>query len=115
MYGVDEPWWFFEDWQKDIVAVDEFEDFYQALKHYKHEWLKMAKLFEEYKSQDDLLAAFWEPGDQIWCEECVGYLQQYHSIALLEDWHQLPLDKKRWAYDKKSGKHPAKYCKKHKI
>ena len=57
MSGYDEPWWFFEDWQKDIQSVDEYEDFYQALKKYKSEWLKMAKSYKEFKSQDDLLAS----------------------------------------------------------
>lgn len=64
MSGYDEPWWFFEDWQKDIQSVDEYEDFYQALKKYKSEWLKMAKSYKEFKSQDDLLAAFWRSGDR---------------------------------------------------
>ncbi|MFC4652123.1 DUF1033 family protein [Lactococcus nasutitermitis] len=111
MYGIDEPWWFFDDWKNDIISVDEFEDFYKALKFYKNEWLKMAKSFEEYKSQEDLLSAFWEEKDQVWCEECAGYLQRYHSLALLEEWHQLPREKKRWAYEKKSGQVPHKCCK----
>ena len=110
MYGTEEPWWFFDDWKKDIVTVEEFEDFYKALKCYKNQWLKMEKTFEKYKSQDDLLSAFWESKEQVWCEECAGYLQLYHSLALLEDWHQLPEDKKRWAYSKQSGKQPGKYC-----
>lgn len=93
MSGYDEPWWFFEDWQKDIQSVDEYEDFYQALKKYKSEWLKMAKSYKEFKSQDDLLAAFWRSGDEIWCEECAGYLQRYQSLMLLEDWHVLPVEK----------------------
>lgn len=110
--GYDEPWWFFEDWQKDIQSVDEYEDFYQALKKYKSEWLKMAKSYKEFKSQDDLLAAFWRSGDEIWCEECAGYLQRYQSLMLLEDWHVLPVEKKRWAYGKSSGELPPKFCNK---
>ncbi|PCS00429.1 hypothetical protein RT41_GL001316 [Lactococcus fujiensis JCM 16395] len=110
MYGTDEPWWFFEGWKEDIISVKEFDNFSRALKFYKNEWLDMAKKFEKYKSQDDLLSAFWEPQDQIWCEECAGYQQQYHGLALLEDWHQLPTEKKRWAYSKQSGENPAKFC-----
>ena len=42
MYGTDEPWWFFDGWKEDIVSVDEFDDFYKALKYYKKEWFEMA-------------------------------------------------------------------------
>ena len=110
LYGTDEPWWFFDGWKDDIVSVTEFEDFYKALKWYKKEWLKLAQVFEEYRSQEDLLAAFWESGDQEWCEECVDYLQRYHSIALLEDWHEVPADKKRAGYSKTTGSLPNRFC-----
>ena len=53
MYGTDEPWWFFEGWKEDIVSVDEFDDFYKALKWYKKEWFEMAENFKEFtRSQD---------------------------------------------------------------
>ena len=35
MYGTDEPWWFFDGWKEDIVSVDEFDDFYKALKYFE--------------------------------------------------------------------------------
>ena len=54
---------------------------------------KNGKSYKEFKSQDDLLAAFWRSGDEIWCEECAGYLQRYQSLMLLEDWHVLPVEK----------------------
>ena len=41
MYGTDEPWWFFDGWKEDIVSVDEFDDFYKALKYYKKEWFQL--------------------------------------------------------------------------
>ena len=112
MYGTDEPWWFFDDWKKDITSVKEFEDFYMALKFYKNQWLELSQKFEEYKSQDDLLSAFWEDKEQVWCEECAGYLQLYHSLALLEDWHELPAEKRRWACRKESCDTPKKVCQK---
>ena len=94
MYGTDEPWWFFDGWKEDIVSVDEFDDFYKALKYYKKEWFEMAENFKEFTSKSGLQTAFWKNGDEEWCEDCVGYLQRYHSIALLEDWHAIPLEKK---------------------
>lgn len=110
MYGTDEPWWFFDGWKEDIVSVDEFDDFYKALKCYKKEWLEMAKNFKEFTSKSGLQTAFWKNGDEEWCEDCVGYLQRYHSIALLEDWHAVPLEKKRSGYSKKSGELPERFC-----
>ncbi len=110
MYGTDEPWWFFEGWKEDIVSVDEFDDFYKALKWYKKEWFEMAENFKEFTSKSGLQTAFWQNGDEEWCENCVGYLQRYHSIALLEDWHAIPLEKKRSGYSKKSGELPERIC-----
>ncbi|WP_282674463.1 DUF1033 family protein [Lactococcus cremoris] len=110
MYGTDEPWWFFEGWKEDIVSVDEFDDFYKALKWYKKEWFEMAENFKEFTSKSGLQTAFWQNGDEEWCEDCVGYLQCYHSIALLEDWHAIPLEKKRSGYSKKSGELPERFC-----
>lgn len=110
MYGTDEPWWFFDGWKEDIVSVDEFDDFYKALKCYKKEWFEMAENFKEFTSKSGLQTAFWKNGDEEWCEDCVGYLQRYHSIALLEDWHAIPLEKKRPGYSKKSGELPERFC-----
>ena len=39
MYGDYEPWWFLEDWEKDIVTSQSFDDYYEALKYYKRQWL----------------------------------------------------------------------------
>lgn len=110
MYGTDEPWWFFDGWKEDIVSVDEFDDFYKALKYYKKEWFEMAENFKEFTSKSGLQTAFWKNGDEEWCEDCVGYLQRYHSIVLLEDWHAIPLEKKRSGYSKKSGELPERFC-----
>ena len=110
MYGTDEPWWFFDGWKEDIVSVDEFDDFYKALKCYKKEWFEMAENFKEFTSKSGLQTAFWKNGDEEWCEDCVGYLQRYHSIALLEDRHAIPLEKKRSGYSKKSGELPERFC-----
>ena len=110
MYGTDEPWWFFDGWKEDIVSVDEFDDFYKALKYYKKEWFEMAENFKEFTSKSGLQTAFWKNGDEEWCEDCVGYLQRYHSIALLEDWHAIPPEKKRSGYSKKSGELPERFC-----
>ncbi|MCL2676423.1 MAG: DUF1033 family protein [Streptococcaceae bacterium] len=110
MYGLNEPWYFFDDWKKDITEIFEFEDFYPALKCYKAQWLEMSHSHSEYTSRDDLTTAFWELGDEEWCDECGEMIQHYHGLALLEDWQLLPQEKKRWAYEKKSRQVPKKSC-----
>ncbi|MDN5576807.1 MAG: DUF1033 family protein, partial [Lactococcus lactis] len=64
MYGTDEPWWFFDGWKEDIVSVDEFDDFYKALKWYKKEWFEMAENIKEFTSKSGLQTAFWQNGDE---------------------------------------------------
>ncbi|TKV33172.1 DUF1033 family protein, partial [Citrobacter sp. TBCS-11] len=51
---------FFEGWKEDIVSVDEFDDFYKALKWYKKEWFEMAENFKEFTSKSGLQTAFWQ-------------------------------------------------------
>jgi hypothetical protein len=110
MCGDNEPWWFLEGWQEDIVATVEFENFYEALKFYKHQYQHLAQEFSEFKSQADFLAAFWNKSEIRWCGDCAEYLQQYHGLALLEDWHTVETFQKRLPYIKKSGLDGQKFC-----
>ncbi|MDR1605549.1 MAG: DUF1033 family protein [Streptococcaceae bacterium] len=110
MRGDNEPWWFFEDWRKDIVAKFEFDDFYEALKVYKQEWQRLARAYPEFRSQEDFLAAFWTKSDTRWCLECDENLQQYHGLMLLEDWHPVETFEYRPSYAKATGFLPHQFC-----
>ncbi len=44
-----------------------------------------------------------EPGDKRWCEECDEFLQQYHSLALLEDGQVIPDEEFRPGYKEKQN------------
>lgn len=90
MYGDFEPWWFLDGWENDIIQEQRFEKYYDALKFYKIQWLKLETEFKEYKSRSDLMTVFWNEKDQRWCEECDDYVQQYRSIILLEDEKVIP-------------------------
>ncbi len=85
MYGDFEPWWFIEGWEEDVISSKTFENYYDALKYYKSCWFELEKKIPLYKSRGDLMTIFWNPEDKRWCEECDEFLQQYHSLALLED------------------------------
>ena len=83
MYGKDEPWWFFDGWEANIVSIQHFDNYYTALKYYKHQWLKLAAAFPFYKSRSDSI-------------------QQYHSLALLENDDVIPKEKVRPGYNKQN-------------
>lgn len=102
MKGDFEPWWFLEDWQEDIVKVQEFDDYYEALKWYKVAWRRLYAEFPHFNSRSNLMSAFWDETEQRWCEECDEYLQQYHSILLLSDWEKIPDSWRRPGYKKKN-------------
>lgn len=117
MRGDFEPWWFLDDWKEDIIKIQEFDNYYDALKQYKIEWRRLYSLFPSFKSRSDLMSAFWDDKEQRWCEECDEYLQQYHSILLLSDWHKIPEKWHRPAYKKQNSqvKHRTCQIKKEKI
>lgn len=90
MYGDCEPWWFIEGWEEDIVTDKEFEHYEEALSYYQREWVHLSEEFSQWKNKSGMMTAFWDPEDQVWCEECDEYLQQYHSLMLMEGNDQLP-------------------------
>lgn len=110
MYGDYEPWWFLEGWEEDIVESWEFEDYYTALKFYKKRWQDLAEELSFYKSRSDLMSIFWNQGDERWCEECGEYIQQYHSIMLLENEEIIPDSKLRPGYDKQNQLEKHRSC-----
>ncbi|MBP2623560.1 DUF1033 family protein [Streptococcus oricebi] len=110
MYGDYEPWWFLDGWEKDIVSNRSFEHYYDALKYYKRAWIKLSEQSPRYKSRSDLMTIFWDPKDQRWCEECDEYVQQYHSLALLEDEQKIPKAKFRPGYDKQNATEKHRIC-----
>lgn len=99
MFGDWEPWWFIEDWEEDIIEEEIFERFTDAFAHYQEQWNNLKENFSSFKSQQNLLAAFWDIEEQRWCEECDEYLQQYHSILLLKDGEVLPKELAQSTFD----------------
>lgn len=110
MYGDFEPWWFLEGWEEDIVASRKFDQYYYALKYYKTCWFRLEQESPLYKSRSDLMTIFWDPEDQRWCDECDEYLQQYHSLALLQDEQVIPDEKLRSGYEKQTSQERNRSC-----
>lgn len=90
LYGAFEPWWFLDDWKEDIVSSQSFETFDEALVAFRRQWTHLRVSHPYYKSQASLLAAFWDTKNQMWCDDCDETLQEYHSVALLKNWEELP-------------------------
>lgn len=87
MYGDNEPWWFFEDWQAVVTEEYTFNDLTAAEQFYENKWLELSPHFSNLKSHPNYQAAFWNESDERWCEECDDYLQQYTGLALLKDYN----------------------------
>lgn len=85
MYGDYEPWWFLDNWQKDIEGKKEFSDFLKAKAYFQEKSQELEKIYPYTKTKDFFLTAFWQEEDLRWCEECEDELQQYHGLLLLKD------------------------------
>ena len=84
---------------------------YDALKYYKKLWFAMEETFPSYISRSSVMTAFWDQEDKHWCEECDEYLQVYQSIALLDDWQEIPEEKYRPGYEKRNDLPSHAHCK----
>ncbi len=85
MYGDNEPWWFFDEWREDIVEEKQFETLEAAERYYVAKWQELSPNYSYINTKPNYLAAFWNDGDERWCEECDEDLQQYQGLALLKD------------------------------
>lgn len=92
MYGDNEPWWFFEEWQEDIVEEKEFDSLAQAECYYIKKWQELSSSYTYINTKANYLAAFWNDGDERWCDECDEDLQQYKGLALLKDYQAVTFE-----------------------
>ena len=111
MYGDNEPWWFFEEWQDDIQETATFEDFDAAVAYYEHRWSELQKTNTYSNAKHNFLSAFWKDQDERWCEECDDYLQQYWGLALLKEEQPLTVDSRKEFYETANYSGKAKRCK----
>lgn len=88
-YSENEPWWFFEEWQEDIVEEKSFETFCSAKKHYDDLFEQLKITYEENRVKPPLLAAFWNDGELIYCDDCDEELQAYKGLMLVKDYQKL--------------------------
>ena len=111
MYGDNEPWWFFEEWQDDIVEEHEFECLEEAVTYYLQKWKEISSDYTYTNAKPNYLAAFWNEGDERWCEECDEDLQQYVGLALLKDYQSVSQQSGSDLYEMSNECGKAKCCK----
>jgi hypothetical protein len=80
-----EPWWFFEDWQKDIVKTWEYQEEQAAVQKYKEEISRLRTKFPEVKTKNYQSIAFWDPEELEFCEACDDDVQIFYGIILFQD------------------------------
>ncbi len=88
-YSENEPWWFFEEWQEDIVAEKQFDKICEAKRYYDKLFLKFQQEYEQIKVKPPLLSAFWHEGELIYCDDCDEELQAYKGLMLVKEYQKL--------------------------
>jgi hypothetical protein len=83
--GESEPWWFFDDWRKDITAVFECESKSDTIDQYVKKIGELKKDFTYLKHKNYHTVAFWNPSEKVFCEACDDDLQIYHGLIIMCD------------------------------
>lgn len=110
MYGDNEPWWFFEDWRQDIKSESTFDTLEDAQAYYKQQWEQLQEEYSQINARPNYLCAFWNEGDERWCEECDDDLQQYLGIALLQEYQPVMVESGKEFYEATNSSGKAKRC-----
>ncbi|MGX7031275.1 DUF1033 family protein [Vagococcus zengguangii] len=110
MYGENEPWWFFSDWEEDIVSRQEFQTFEEANNYLHKIIMGLTNDYEQMTFKPDFMAAFWNEDEVRFCEECDDDLQLYRGILMLENGERMVVDGKE-QNEKISISREAKCCK----
>lgn len=82
MKGECEPWWFFPDWKKDLLATFECSDKSSAFAKYGALYKQFVSRFDHVKIKNTSMAAFWKDGDYVYCDPCDEDLQIYYGLLL---------------------------------
>ncbi|MGC6768368.1 DUF1033 family protein [Enterococcus sp. LJL128] len=111
MYGDNEPWWFFEEWRDDIIEEKTFDCLDEAAAYYIEKWQEISSKYTYTNAKPNYLSAFWNDGDERWCEECDDDLQQYMGLALLQDDQPVNFESGKDLYEAGDQCGKAKCCK----
>lgn len=110
MFGDNEPWWFFDDWKEDIQEEETFESFEEAKEFYQQKWESINQDYSYINAKSNFLSAFWNDGDERWCEECDDDLQQYKGLALLKKYQPIEAESRKEFYEATNSSGKTKRC-----
>lgn len=110
MYGDNEPWWFFDEWQNDIQETFTFDTFEEAQQFYENRWVELNQEYSYINAKHNFLTAFWNEGEERWCEECDDDLQQYKGLALLDNYQPVVVESRKDFYETTNSSGKAKRC-----
>lgn len=85
LQGEYEPWWFFDDWKKQISRIKTFEIFDEALNEYQQTFKNLQNKYPNYQKKKDYLSAFWDESQNRYCLECDDDIQVFHSVMLVRE------------------------------
>ncbi|WP_179125821.1 DUF1033 family protein [Rossellomorea marisflavi] len=80
-----EPWWFFENWERDIVEEWSFDNDVEAIEKYKEQIHHHRSHYPNMKAKHIHSIAFWNPEEIEFCEACDDDLQLFIGLILFKD------------------------------
>ncbi|AQY52516.1 hypothetical protein PWEIH_13520 [Listeria weihenstephanensis FSL R9-0317] len=83
--GEYEPWWFFEEWQKDIESIFTYTEKEEALAKYQTLAEKLRDIYPHSAVKKSVLLATWSEDETQYCEECEDDIQTFHGLILFQN------------------------------
>lgn len=80
--------------KRTLFKKKTFDNLTDAETYYVEVWQKLSQNYTYVNTKPNYLTAFWNDGEERWCEECDEDLQQYFGLALLENHHAVTFENK---------------------
>ncbi|WP_088815829.1 MULTISPECIES: DUF1033 family protein [Listeria] len=80
-----EPWWFFEEWEENIVSSFTFEKKEEAFSKYREIAQQLILDYPHQALKKDVLFAAWNEDEIAYCEDCEDDIQTFHGLILMEN------------------------------
>ncbi len=83
--GEYEPWWFFEEWEENIVSSFTFEEKEEAFLKYGELAKKLILGYPHKALKKNVLFAAWNEDEIAYCEDCEDDIQTFHGLILMKN------------------------------
>lgn len=82
--GEYEPWWFFEDWEENIVSTHMYKEKEAAFKKYGELAQQLNENYPHHALKKSVLFAAWNEDEIAYCEDCEDDIQTFHGLILMK-------------------------------